>query len=118
MEQRVNVITLGVADVRRSRDFYRALGWVETSGADGRSSFQAGELVVSLRERATLAAGITLGLAVESLIDVEMTLAEARGAGARIEQPASGNAWSGYSGVFVDLDGHAWEVCAPPTDAR
>jgi uncharacterized protein len=49
MKQRVNVITLGVADLERSRRFYEALGW--TTGADPGDDvvfFQAGEMVVAL----------------------------------------------------------------------
>jgi len=49
MEQRVSLITLGVADLRRARSFYEALGW---SGAhqpdDEVCFFQAGAMVFGL----------------------------------------------------------------------
>jgi predicted lactoylglutathione lyase len=129
VDQRVSVITLGVADVRRARGFYEALGWHQDGSADDEGGqiafFRAGGLIVSLRDRARLAvdsgvldrgcwAGVTLGYAVDSPIDVDMVLAEARGAGATITQPGSRTRWGGYSGVFVDPDGQAWEVLHDP----
>jgi len=56
MKQRVNLITLGVADLQRARDFYEALGW--STGADPGDDvvfFQAGDMVVALWNRARLA---------------------------------------------------------------
>ncbi len=133
MDQRVSVITLGVADVRRARGFYEALGWHQDGSAgdegDQIAFFQAGGFIVSLRDRARLAAdsgvldrgcraGVTLGYAVESPIDVDMVLAEARGAGATITQPGCRTRWGGYSGVFVDPDGQPWEVLYNPAWIR
>jgi catechol 2,3-dioxygenase-like lactoylglutathione lyase family enzyme len=112
MEQRINVITLGVADLRRARDFYEALGWQRTGASDGTVSFRAGDLTIELRARGGRD-GVTLGHLVESLIDVELVLAEARGAGATITQPASSDLQGGYDGVFVDPDGHAWRIVRP-----
>lgn len=71
MDQRVSLITLGVADVAVSRAFYERLGW-------------------------------TVGL------DVEET------AGARISREPSETFYGGYAGVFIDPDGHAWEVAYNP----
>ena len=34
MEQRVSIITLGVGDLRRSREFYERLGFTQTATAD------------------------------------------------------------------------------------
>lgn len=49
MEQRVSLITLGVADLQRSRRFYEALGWqTGTKPEDDVVFFQAGEMVVAL----------------------------------------------------------------------
>ena len=56
MEQRVSLITLGVADLERARAFYEALGW--TTGAEPGADvvfFQAGGMVVALWDRARLA---------------------------------------------------------------
>lgn len=35
MKQRVNLVTLGVADLARSRRFYEALGWSTGADANG-----------------------------------------------------------------------------------
>jgi predicted lactoylglutathione lyase len=122
VDQRVDAITLGVAELRRTRDFYQALGWQPAASTDDAVSFEVGDVTIVFRERGRLAAdggapepaggdgGLVLQQLVESLIDVELVLAEARGAGATIIQPASRNLQGGYSGIFLDLDRHAWRV--------
>jgi uncharacterized protein len=126
MEQRVSLITLGVADIARARAFYEAMGW--TSGADPGADvvfFQAGGLVVALWDRAELAAdsgvedrgrsaGIALAHNVRSAEEVDGVIDQARRAGATITRPPGETFWGGYSGVFVDPDGHPWEVAHNP----
>ena len=126
MEQRVSVVTLGVGDLGRSRAFYEGLGW-RTGAApdDDVVFFQAGGLVVALWSRESLAedstvpdtggwGGITLAHNVGSPEEVEAVLAEAERAGATIGRPGASTFWGGYSGVFVDPDGHPWEVAHNP----
>jgi catechol 2,3-dioxygenase-like lactoylglutathione lyase family enzyme len=122
VHQRVDAITLGVTELRQAQDFYEALGWRPAASTNGTVSFEAGGLTVVFRDRGQLATdcgafdpaswdgGVMLHHLVESLIDVEMVLAEARGAGATITHPASSNLQGGYSGIFLDLDRHAWKV--------
>ncbi|MGI8480196.1 MAG: VOC family protein [Gaiellaceae bacterium] len=126
MEQRISLITLGVADVARSRAFYEALGW--TSGAEPDDDvvfFQAGGMIVALWGRAELAedtavsdeggwGGVTLAHNVRSPAEVDTVLAEAEAAGATIPRSGAETFWGGYSGVFVDLDGHPWEIAHNP----
>jgi len=126
MEQRLSLITLGVSELVRARAFYEALGW--TTRADPGADvvfFQAGGLVVALWDRASLAAdsgvhdgggwgGVTLAHNVGSPEEVDAVIAEASEAGATIARPAAETFWGGYSGVFVDPDGHAWEVAHNP----
>jgi predicted lactoylglutathione lyase len=126
MEQRLSLVTLGVADLGRAREFYEALGW--TSGAqpaDDVVFFQAGGMVVALWGRDQLAedsevedtggwGGVTLAHNVRSPADVDAVMAEAEAAGARIGRPAGETFWGGYSGLFVDPDGHPWEVAHNP----
>jgi uncharacterized protein len=126
MEQRVSVITLGVADLRRARAFYEALGWkTGAEPGDDVVFFQAGGLVVSLWGRDQLAAdsavedgggwgGVTLAYNVGSPAEVDDVLAQAEAAGARIGRPGAETFWGGYSGIFVDPDGHPWEVTHNP----
>jgi predicted lactoylglutathione lyase len=126
MKQRVSVITLGVADLERSRAFYEALGW--STGADPGDDvvfFQAGDAVVALWDRARLAAdscvedspgwgGVTLALNFGSPSEVDAAIEEARAAGATIGREPAATFWGGYSGVFVDPDGHPWEIAHNP----
>jgi catechol 2,3-dioxygenase-like lactoylglutathione lyase family enzyme len=56
MEQRVSLITLGVADLARARAFYEALGWTTRAGADDDVVFfQTGGMIVALWGRTELA---------------------------------------------------------------
>jgi hypothetical protein len=126
VKQRVSLITLGVGDLGRARRFYEALGW--TTGAaedDVVVFFQAGEMIVALWDRARLAedgcvedpggwGGTTLALNLGSPAEVDATIEEARGAGARIGREPAETFWGGYSGVFVDPDGNPWEVAHNP----
>jgi len=121
MDQRVNVITLGVEDVPRSRAFYEALGWQLTFTDGDIVMFQAGPMIVSLWGRSNLAedsgveappaawGGFTLGYAVRGPAEVDTVCKEAAGAGATITRPPVTKPFD-YSGVFADPDGHTWEV--------
>jgi catechol 2,3-dioxygenase-like lactoylglutathione lyase family enzyme len=126
VQQRVSLITIGVSDVERARAFYEALGWTTRAeaGADI-VFFQAGGMVVALWGRAELAAdsgvedaggwgGITLAHNVGSPAEVDRVIDEARAAGARVAREGAETFWGGYSGAFVDPDGHAWEVAHNP----
>lgn len=125
MEPRISLVTLGVSDLARSQAFYAALGWSGTS-PDGEVAFiQAGPMVLALWDRALLAAdsavvdeggwgGITLAHNVGSPAEVDAVLEEAAAAGATIGRPGAATDWGGYSGVFLDPDGHPWEVAHNP----
>ncbi len=126
MEQRISLVTLGVADLERGRRFYEALGWSSDAepGADI-VFFQAGGLIVALWGREELAedsvvedsggfGGVTLAYNVRSPEEVDTTLAEAEQAGAKIARAGAPTFWGGYSGVFHDPDGHPWEIAHNP----
>ena len=120
------LITLGVRDLARSRAFYEALGWrTNASPDDDVVFFQAGSIVVALWDRAKLAedsvvedpggwGGITLAHNVRSPQQVDAVLDEVAAAGATVARPGAETFWGGYSGVFHDPDGHAWEVAYNP----
>jgi uncharacterized protein len=126
VEQRVSLIALGVADLGRARRFYEALGWKTGAGPDDDVLFfQAGGSIVSLWDRTRLSddsvaqdaggwGGITLAQNVRSRAEVDSVLSEAAAAGGRIARPGAETFWGGYSGVFVDPEGHAWEVAHNP----
>jgi predicted lactoylglutathione lyase len=126
VEQRVSLITLGVSDLARAKRFHEALGW--TSGASPEDDvvfFQAGGMIVALWGRDQLAedtvvsdsggwGGITLAHNVRSPAEVDSVLAEAERAGGSISRPGGETFWGGYSGVFADPEGHAWEIAHNP----
>lgn len=127
MRQNISFITLGVADLARSRAFYAALGWRESSGSQAEVAFfDAGGVVFALFGRAALAEdagmsaagsgfpGFALAHNVASEEAVDRLLAEAAALGATIVQPAGKVFWGGYRGYFADPDGFLWEVCHNP----
>ena len=126
MEQRVSLITLGVADVGRSRAFYEQLGW-EGQEVEATVFFPAGGVVVVLWSRDKLAAdagvadtgaagfgGITLAHNVRSDEEVRQVVAAAAAAGAAVTRPPGVTFYGGYAGCFADPDGHVWEIAHNP----
>ena len=132
MEPRVSLITLGVADVARSKQFYEALGW-SGQEVEGTVFVQAGPLAIVLWGRDLLAAdaglpdapppiegsaptfgGIALAQNVRTRDEVDAVLAAAAAAGATITSPAAETFYGGYAGYFTDPDGHAWEIAHNP----
>ena len=125
MDQRVSLITLGVADFERARAFYEALGWSGESPDGEVMFFQAGGMIVAIWSREKLAedtavtdnggwGGITLAYNTRSPEEVDKVLAQAEAAGGTIARPGTTAVWGGYTGIFVDPDGHAWEVAHNP----
>lgn len=126
MDQRVSLITLGVADVGRSRAFYEQLGW-RGQEVEETVFFQVGGMAVVLWDRGKLALdcgvadqqtdgfdGIALAHNVRSQAEVDSILAAASNAGATVTRPATTTFYGGYAGVFTDLDGHVWEIAHNP----
>ncbi len=125
MEQRVSLITLGVADVDAARAFYERLGWRCDLPLDDVAFFQAGGLVFSLWGRDKLATdravtdgggwgGVTLAHNVRSGAEVDQIIEEARAGGATIGREPGPTFYGGYSGIFIDPDGHPWEIAHNP----
>ena len=126
MEQRLSLVTLGVRDLARARAFYEALGWTTGAGPeDDVVFFRAGGTILALWGRDQLVedsgvedaggwGGVTLAHNVRSPDDVDAVLDEAKAAGATLARPGAQTFWGGYSGVFVDPDGHPWEVAHNP----
>ncbi|MGA2419194.1 MAG: VOC family protein [Candidatus Acidiferrum sp.] len=128
MEQRISIITLGVADLPRSIAFYERLGWrrsmQETAGI---AFFQAGGMAFALYPREELAKdanispvgqgfpGFSLAYNARTRDKVDSILAEAQAAGAKLQKPALEAFWGGYSGYFADPDGYLWEVAWNPS---
>ena len=125
MDQRLSLVTLGVSDITRAREFYEAIGWSGESPDGEVVFFQAGEMIVALWSRDLLRddsgvvdgggwGGVTLAYNAAGPEAVDAVLDEARAAGATIAREGAATFWGGYSGVFVDPDGHPWEVAHNP----
>ena len=127
MEQRLSMVTLGVADLDQSRRFYEdGLGWRHSGDHEGVVFFQLPGAILGLWSREALAGdmglplagsgfgGIALAYNARSRELVDSVLAEAEAAGAAILKKAEDTFWGGYSGYFADPDGHPWEVAHNP----
>ena len=130
MEQRISIVTLGVADLARSRAFYEALGWRVASEENSASivCFTLNGIGFALYPRDRLSddiglpggdgggatGAVTLAYNVRERGQVAEVLHEAEGAGGGVVKPAQDVFWGGRSGYFADPDGHLWEVAWNP----
>ncbi|KAA0970552.1 VOC family protein [Aureimonas fodinaquatilis] len=125
--QRVTLITLGVSDLSRAREFYAKLGWTPApGGSDGVLFYQLNGLVLALFGRDDLAhdqnrpvgelgtGAMTLALNMHERADVDAAFQQAVEAGASILKAPEEVFWGGYSGYYADPDGHVWEVAHNP----
>lgn len=135
MNQRINLLTLGVSDLKKSMKFYqKGLGW-QTKGIVG-TEYENGAVVMfeldngsmlCLYERKNLAwdsnlklqpessTEFSIGYFVNSEKEVDVIMEEAKKAGAKISKAAQKAFWGGYHGYFQDLDGHLWEIGYNPS---
>lgn len=123
----ISMITLGVADLVKSTDFYEAMGWVNSSSSQEGVRFLIGhDIVLGLYGRAALAEdaatkdtptgfpAFSLAINFETEEDVDAHFARAIAAGAHPQKKPEKVFWGGYSGYFADPDGHLWEVAHNP----
>ena len=127
MKQTISFITLGVADLERSRSFYRALGWKESSGSEAAVAFfQAGSVAFALFGVDALADDtkvsptgsgfprFSLAHNVATEAEVDTLIQEAIAAGGSLVLAGEKAPWGGFRGYFADPDGFLWEVCFNP----
>jgi catechol 2,3-dioxygenase-like lactoylglutathione lyase family enzyme len=132
VDQRLQLVTLGVRDLAASRAFYvDGLGWQPLLALDDVVFFQVGPgLVLSLFGAEALAADagapdpaavaaqepgrITLGHNMASEAEVDSEVARAAAAGGTITKPAQRAFWGGYHGYVTDPDGFVWEIAYNP----
>lgn len=128
MQPRINVITLGVKDLARSKKFYEKLGFKASSiSEESFAAFQLGGLILFLfpenllAEDANLAGAIYPGFKAVALSqnvatkeEVDLTLLQAVQAGALLQKRGQEASWGGYNGYFADPDGHLWEIAYNP----
>ena len=126
MEQRLSLVTLGVSDYSRAKAFYEALGWSTAMDVEETAFFRTNGTILVLWARDKLSddtgiqdegarwGGIALAHNVGSREDVHDVIEQARGNGATITREPAETFYGGYAGVFLDLDGHAWEIAHNP----
>lgn len=127
MEQRLSLVTLGVADLARARDFYeKGLGWTRGNSEAEVAFYQLGGMILALWSREALAddaerssvgsgfTGFALAYNTCSRDEVAAVLDEAVAAGGTLVKPARDTDWGGHAGYFADPDGHLWEVAWNP----
>lgn len=126
MEQRISLVTLGVSDLSRAREFYEHLGW-RGQEVEQTVFFPAGGMALvlwgadKLRDDAGVGGsagegfrGVTLAQNVRSRAEVDAVIAAAGSAGGTITRPPGETFYGGYAGYFADPDGHAWEIAYNP----
>mgnify|MGYP001428885222 CR=1 FL=1 len=126
MEQRLSLVTLGVADVPRARAFYEALGWRASGPSDDVAFFQAGGMIFALWSWAALAEdagvpssgqgfrGSALAYNVRDKAEVAQIVAAWVAAGGTVTREAQDTFWGGHTAYVADLDGHLWEIAWNP----
>ena len=134
MQPHLTVLTIGVDDLQRALAFYRDGLGLKTDGVVG-TEFEYGAVAFfdlrgglrlalwprdSIARDTTMAktgpspTDFTLGHNVKTRRDVDLVMAQAEAAGARIVKPQADTFWGGYAGYFQDPDGHLWEVVWNP----
>lgn len=130
MKPKIGLITLGVKDVKKAREFYKALGFKLRPEDEKEESdmvmfpaegtwlglFPWDELAKDAQVNAEGSGfrGVTLAHLEPTKEDVDRVINEARNLGAEIVKEAQDVFWGGYSGYFKDPDGHLWEVAMNP----
>ncbi|MGH2805980.1 MAG: VOC family protein [Actinomycetota bacterium] len=126
MKPHVSVITLGVRDMARAKNFYAGLGWPIEQDYEQWVTFPLGDGSTllglypwdALADDAGVAPdgegfrGMTLSYVVSSEDRVAEVIAEAEGAGADVVKPAEKSQWGGAFGYFADPDGYLWKVAS------
>ncbi len=127
LPSRINLVTLGVADVARSTAFYEKLGWSKSSASNENVTFlNMNGTKLGLFGRSDLAedahventapsfSGVTLAINLPSETEVDRAFDHALSAGATATKRPEKVSWGGYSGYFADPDGHLWELAHNP----
>jgi len=128
MKPRLNVVTLGVSDLKISRQFYQdAFGWKPAQGSDDNIVFFShGGIIFSLYPLDLLAedaglpaehsgfSGVSLGITLPEKEDVDHAFSKAIACGAKSLIEPRETFWGGYDCYFADPDGHHWEIAWAP----
>ncbi|MBE1529887.1 hypothetical protein GGC65_004343 [Sphingopyxis sp. OAS728] len=126
MQQQISVVTLGIANIAKSRRFYaEGFGWSPVFENDEIIFYQMNGLMLgtwlkrSLEDDMRLTAaegGAAFALAhnVASPDEVRAAMAQLVANGGRVLREADAPEHGGYRGYGADPDGHAWEIAWNP----
>ena len=138
MKPRITILTIGVADLEKSVAFYRDGLGLPTKGIVGQE-FEHGAVAffelagglklavwaqddiafdTNLTKTARSPTSFTIGHNVASREEVDLVMAQAAQAGAKVIKPAQDTFYGGYAGYFADLDGHLWDIVWYPGFAQ
>jgi len=127
MNPHVSVITLGVKDLAKARQFYgKGLGWTAyqdypqwvafsiNNGSSGLGLLAWDSLAgdAGVPAEGSGFRGVTLSYLVRSEERVAEVLADAERAGGNIVKAAERAQWGGSSGYFADPDGYLWKIAS------
>ena len=122
MQQQISVVTLGVADLARSKRFYvDGFGWTPVFENEEIAFFQMNGFVLGLwlldklaedmrRELSTGKAGFSLGHNVRTGEEVQPILDRLAAHGGRILKDPVAPPFGGLQGYVADPDDHAWDI--------
>ncbi|SFF85448.1 VOC family protein [Pontibacter chinhatensis] len=128
MEQRLTLITLGVRNLQRAREFYQnVFGWQPIEkDSEGIVFFQLNGMQLALFPQESLAddAGVSpegsgfkkfsLAYNVRSEQEVDELVAELEEKGATVLKRPEKVFWGGYSSYISDPDDNLWEIAYNP----
>lgn len=126
MEQRISLITIGVADMEAASAFYEAIGWTRVDSPDGVIAFDLiGQTLglypleklaedMGLPEVALGQGAMTLSYNCRSKDEVAALIEKAEIAGGSVLKPASDVFWGGHHGYFRAPCGTIWEIAFNP----
>jgi len=128
MKPRLNIITLGVKDLQKSREFYqKALDWEPTKDSDDKIIFfNHGGIVLALYPIDALAedakispersgfSGVTLAINLDSKEAVDKLYQQIiKNGGNSLVEPRE-TFWGGYDCYFSDPEDNPWEIAWAP----
>ena len=128
MEQRITLITLGVKNLQRSRDFYTSsFGWTPLeSSTESIVFFQLNGIQLALFPQESLAddagvpsegtgfRGFSLAHNLGSEKEVDELVAKLEEKGVRVLKQPDKVFWGGYSSYVADPDDNLWEIAYNP----
>jgi uncharacterized protein len=126
MQARLSFITLGVADLDKSKAFYNdVLGWKPMHDSNGIVMYTLNGFILSLYPQHELmedaktandakGSRFTLAQCMRSPEEVDAFFTHLKKHGASITKMPEKVFWGGYSGYFADPDGHLWEIAHNP----